>query len=363
MVNIDELASRFKRDSDPAAIKASVEAARDSIYAYDKGIFSQKGDFGAKSGLCRMAVRDLLFSCLYIKGSSNSLHVAFSGAKNSAHNYLTNPGMARWSYHSLYDGCFLGIDDPMYYLYPNLSLGWYYGDKERFFVKDSLQVVDRVIANNGIDRNSVTFFSSSGGGYAALMASLLYPGSLSISVNPQIFISDWNYTPAFRAITGIDLAAPDKFSRNDPIALLPESQSKHVILINLASDEDVETQLRPLLMRLNMSARYGLSQQGNLLLWLYDAPGAPSAHVSSETRAIYCAIDHIANQFKRNEDFDADSYQPLALLINETWRDIYIEKKAAFESGQSLARQNKFFRAKLERLKTTGELKGANRNQ
>lgn len=337
-----------------------IRRQRDCLYSYDEEIFKKKGDFLSKSGLCRKTINGVIFSCLFIKGKGDSLSVVFSGARMADHNYITNPRISRWSYYKMFDCCMLGFDDPMYYKYPGLNLGWYYGDGERFYINDMLSVVDDVVNDNRLDRSKVTFFSSSGGGYAALMASLLYPGSLSISFNPQIYIQNWNYFPEFSRITGIKASWQDKFHRFNPVPLLEKSRSRHLICVNIESKEDMETQLKPLVKALDMKVRYGLSVHGNVLLWLYDAAGAPMAHVAYETKAIFCAIDYIADHFKNDVNFDVDKYQPLALLINELWRDLYTEKNRNFVLADEMEKKEKYLL--LETRKLFEKLKGIGGN-
>lgn len=327
MIDTNLLSEKFCYVENVDDIVRDIRKQQDCIYSYDDEMFKKKGNFFDKSGLCRRTVNGVIFSCLFIKGIGDSLSVAFTGARMPDHNYIANPRISRWSYYKLLDGCLLGFDDPMYYKYPGLNLGWYYGDRERFYINDMLSIIDDVIQMNRLDRNKVTFFSSSGGGYAALMASMMYPASISISLNPQIFIHNWSYFPEFSRITGIRPSMADKFHRFNPVQLLNSSQSRHLVCFNIESDEDVETQLKPLVKALGMKVRYGLNSYDNLLIWLYDAAGAPMAHTAFETKAIFCAMNYIAQRFKMDVNFDVDEYQPLSLLVNELWRDLYAEKK------------------------------------
>lgn len=338
-------------------IVREIKRQRDLLYGYDDKMFKRKGNFFGRSGLCRKTVNGVVFSCLFVNGRGNSLSVAFSGAKMPGHNYITNPRISRWSYYKLLDGCLLGFDDPMYYKHPGLNLGWYHGDRERFYINDMLSIVDEVISENSLDRDNVTFFSSSGGGYAALMASILYPNSISISLNPQIYIQNWSYFPEFSRMTGIMPSLADKFHRFDPVRIMEDSRSKHLVCINIESGEDVETQLKPLVKALDMKIRYGLNVHKNLLLWLYDAAGAPMAHAAFETKAIFCAMDYIANRFKRDENFDVDEYQPIVLLVNELWHDLYAEKKKNFVLAEEM--ENRERHLILETRKLIEKLKGA----
>ena len=45
-------------------------------------------------------------------------------------SYAPLPRFGRWSWGKLFHGTTLNIEDPMLYKYPNLNLGWYYGEKK-----------------------------------------------------------------------------------------------------------------------------------------------------------------------------------------------------------------------------------------
>lgn len=331
-------------------LSAQIAGMRAQIESHDAGIFKSRGNFTDLPGLCRIKVDDIAFGCLFIPGAEKTLHVAFTGAKRPDHDYFANPGISRWTYYKMFNGYLLGLNDPMYLKYPELSLGWYYGDNDRFYIRAALQAVKKVAEMNGIRKDDITFFSSSGGGYAALMASLMLPGTLSLSLNPQIFIGNWEYAGEFRRITGIDLKRPDPFHRNDPLPLLHNSKSHHLICFNAASQEDVDTQLLPLAKALDMKLRYGLNKKGRLLLWLYDAPGAPSAHTAFETKAIFAAMEELGRAFKDSEDFDIDTWQPVVLMINEIWHDLYESKSENYESGQAQEKERDAYLAQLASL-------------
>lgn len=124
-------------------------------------------------------------------------------------------------------------------------------------------------------------------------------------------------------MTGINLSDYDNFHRNDIYHCITNNKSsKHLIIVNAQSKDDWNDQIVPLANKFSINLRYGLNLIDNLLIWIYDAPGCPNAHMAFETRYIFLAIDYIAKQFRKPE-FNVDKYQDVALLINEFWFDIY----------------------------------------
>lgn len=322
-----ELMEIFSRplDGDPCQMASNIQTLRNIVYGFDNNLIYAKGRPPSHSGKFIETVNGVDLSCFYADGSNSELYVVFNGAANETHDYYLNPNFPRWTYHTLLDGSFLAFDDPMYSKYPDLKLGWYYGDPGHSFIADCLSVVRNVMTQKGIPDNQATFFSSSGGGYAAIIAASMMPETLSISINPQLNIGNWPaYSKSFMDITGIDLKVPDKLHRNKIIKLIKQSCSHHVIVMNASAVDDIVTQLCPFLDDLGKPhLRYGLNVYDNVLIWLYDAPGAPSAHTSFETRYIFGIIDHIAHKFRTSDKFFIEKYQPLALVVNEAWHDIY----------------------------------------
>jgi len=135
-------------DDDNSAIKFSEKIIknRNYIYSYDSkiaetyhGVFNinslDKIDFSGRFDI--QIDSEVLLQCLFCDGSNNHLYISYNGwrPEESIKNdpEYNNPSFPRWGYYKLYDGCFLGIDDPMYKTYKNLNLGWYYGNK-KFFI-------------------------------------------------------------------------------------------------------------------------------------------------------------------------------------------------------------------------------------
>ncbi len=217
----------------------------------------------------------------------------------------------------------LCIDDPMIQEYEaeDFVLGWFYGTKEKSYIRLSLEIVQAVLRNLNLTQDKVIFFGSSSGGYAGIYAASMLNGSLAVGINPQIYIQQWMYTKEFEKITGIDLQTKDELRRNDLVSLIKENPSKYVILFNAMSNVDLRSQLEPFCKDMEISPHYGLTKKDNVLLWIYYAKGTNSPHNAFETRNIFLAIDSIAKRFYADES--PEKMQSLAVFINRCWEEYY----------------------------------------
>lgn len=269
-----------------------------------------------------LTLKDVPLHCLFAKGEAKRLYVIFNGSRDIPKppaKYRMNA--PRFSYSHMFAGNFLFIDDPMFYIYPKINLGWYYGYRDLPFLL-VIDVFIMILINKlGVEASRVTFFSSSGGGYAALVAACYFPNSLSVSINPQLTLHDFRSYKNFKENTGLDLQEEDKFLRNDMAALIHKSQSHHVIIVNSKDNVDMTQQLLPVCQKLDIQPKYGVTVKNNLVVWLYNAEGVPSTHTSFETRPLFLAIMHIASMFKAG--MDVGCLHPLILLLNEIWWERY----------------------------------------
>ena len=143
----------------------------------------------------------------------------------------------------------------------------------------------------------------------------------------------------------------DPFNRNDiPTQIQEYADSHHVLVVNAHSKSDWTKQIIPFAKYLGINLRYGLNRYKNILIWIYDAQGVPSAHNSSETRSIFLGIESIAMAFQKGwGEGIPDSMQSLSVLINENWHDYYNEKvktdkieETIYKKGSSCYRNIKF---------------------
>ena len=322
--------------SAPFQAEKQIDDARGACISYED-ILTKKIHHGSleemseklANGRFSVDINSSRFECVFNYKQSRNLYVIYSGARESG-----TPSFPRWSYYPLLDGCYLGIDDPMFNDYEDLKLGFYYGTRERSYISDSLLIVMSICSKLNIPQENIIFFGSSGGGYAALYASTLINKSLSISINPQLYIQNYKYSKEFTRITAIDLYENDILNRNNLINQVIDSKAKHVIICNIKDAHHFKEQLIPFCSQFKLSLRYPISTKDNLLVWLYDAIGAPSAHTSYETKSIFSIIDYIAKCFNLDGGIP-NSVINLATITNCFWNELYILKKKLTSSRSS----------------------------
>ena len=82
------------------------------------------------------------------------------------------------------------VSDPTLETDDELALAWFAGNKTQQIQRDLPGVLRHILVGQGAE--NVIFFGASGGGFASLYYSALFPGSLAISVNPQLIIKDYH---------------------------------------------------------------------------------------------------------------------------------------------------------------------------
>ena len=338
------------------SFSTTINNARANFYGFNKDLVSHKISYNSalknESGQFDVELDGYYLQCFYYNNvyAEDHLVIGLNGARpfEQQQEDPTNekPKFKRWSYYPLYNGCYLNIDDPMFKKFPRLLLGWYYGSKETSALSPVIKLVKTFMDEMKIPSKNVKFFSSSGGGYACILSSIMLPGSISISINPQIYIQKFSYSKAFKKITGIDLNQEDALLRNNLSENIKNnSKSKHFIIVNTECYHDMKDHLVPFSKEMGMELRYGLSIKNNVLIWCYQACGASAKidpHVSYETKHIYAVIDYIADRFQNSlltED-NVEQYQSLVLLTNEFWFEHY-KMRYIYSELENIKRGNK----------------------
>lgn len=141
----------------------------------------------------RYKVNDMeIVSYLYIKPNTNRLFVMLNGALTNEKRGL--PIYHRYTWHSLFNGSVLYVADPTLLKYKELSLAWYLGDKFTYLMPYLRQLVISIAKQLGLDTHQIITYGSSGGGFASLqLASEIGGNALSVCINPQTNIL--NYEP------------------------------------------------------------------------------------------------------------------------------------------------------------------------
>ncbi len=309
-------------------IKKEIKEFRDKWYSYDREILARRRQYGSleelelklESSQFAIDLEGYHYECLFKEKAGEYLYVIYNGAR-----YTDLPEFPRWGYHNLFDGSMLCLEDPMYYKYPDMICGSFYGDREKSGIVISLGIIKAVCRKLGISEDKVIFFSSSQGGYSGTYASTFMPNTLSIALNPRLFIQDTPHTKNFTDVCGIYLNAPDQFHRNDIVHCIKNSSSVHVMLFNIQCEHDWTHHGQRFCREFGMEPRYAIATKDNCLFWTYDCIGAPDPHTSFETKSIFMFIDCVAKHFYAGKL--TDTMKKIALTVNESWHDIFEFKR------------------------------------
>lgn len=284
-----------------------------------------------------ISYNDITFECLLNDYNNNQkkLFVIFSGARKLTDVY---PSFKRWSYYPFIGTRVLSIADPMFIEHKQLTLGWYYGNKEISFIKLMSDVIKRVLEILEIKECDVTFFGSSGGGYVALQVAQYFDESTHIALNPQIYLSKYHYAKEFSLITGIDLNCHDIYCRNDTSnIILSKKNNKFLIVQNIRAKQDCILHLFPFCTEFGFcDLELGLNLKKNILIWLYNVCGG---HNAQGDQTIFSLILYLATKIKDNTKTILDSDRVLFKIFSLLWeqRDRYFaQRKLALDGLKAL---------------------------
>lgn len=266
------------------------------------------------------------------KKNSPKLYIALNGARTRHEKKGDIPYFNRWSYYTFLDGSVLVIEDPMYYKFSELTLGWYYGTEEENGCREGLyKVIHDVAGLLGVKNEDMCFYASSGGGTVAIHMASLFEGSVAIALNPQIALSKWSYAQNFSDITGVDLDACDPWNRNEPaMHIKTAKRSTFVICVNEESEKDRE-QLTSFCEKYKCEPVKGINKYGNLVIWKYAAK-TQFSHNAFETQEMLWPILFLGQIAKKRSNIS--KYQELYLLIGDLWRDLWKWRASHVEASE-----------------------------
>lgn len=281
------------------------------------------------------------FECFLNIGKEKRLVVFLNGARtiNQGKALQTLPFFTRWSFYNYIDHSILAITDPMFYTFPDCKLGWYLGTQKENYRRYTAQLIKNIAGKLGIAEDDIVIYGSSGGGTAAIEIASFIKGSSVVAINPQLDMKNYPYFDKFEKDTGISLVSYDNHENNyDPVeTIIKNKDSKVLILINIQCYDDFDVNLKYLCSRLDIRPDYGLSEHGDLYIWLYDAEGAPSPHTSQDSNVFFRGIMCVLNAIKNGESIK--SVNGYVKLLNELWTERF-----------SLVKKNRDMNHKLREL-------------
>jgi len=142
------------------------------------------------------------------------------------------------------------VSDPGLYADPELTLSWYAGTSTLPLQTVLPPIIERLVVEAGGDR--LMFFGASGGGFAAMFYSRLFPESLAVAVNPQTVLKNF---PAYTLRQFTERAFPN-FTQTEVLdhavcsdLRIPYTESfpNYVIYIQNERDDHREKHLEPFL--------------------------------------------------------------------------------------------------------------------
>ena len=257
------------------------------------------------------------YNCLLQKKDSNYLYVFFNGAIGK--NIKCKNNFNRWKWANLIDANVLNVLDPMYFLYHDLPIGWYWGTSETDFRQEIAALIKNAASALKVPFSNIVLYGSSAGGTAAIYIAHYIPGCTAVALNPQIRPWKHEWHKEFKEIVKIDTEKYDKFHRNNFYWHLDNTDDcKYIILTNCRSRRDYNWQLVPVAQHYDFAVEYGLTRYKNLYSWIFDT-GEIGRHSALDYPAVFIAIDNFVRSLK--EGIPLKQLNSYVKLINEFWRD------------------------------------------
>ena len=283
-----------------------------------RGVYKLEELFSVPDGRFDVLYQGVLFECFFKKKDSPYLFTFLNGGNSG-----NNPCFYRWSYYKFLDGNYLNIADPMYRIHKDLILGWNYGNANVSFRKLIAEIVAHLARLLMIQNENIIFSSSSGGGSAVLDCANYIRGSKTISINPQIVLSEWPYVEEFERITKVNLKEDSTYNRNDGVSLLIDNNDNyHLLVMNIRDERDAK-QIECVAKGLGSRLKYGMNVFDRCAIWLYDAECTPyrSPHICQEFYCIYMLFEYFIKNTKRfnGEKLDS-SVRWINEVINYRWK-------------------------------------------
>lgn len=145
-------------------------------------LFRSLSEFEAEdvpAGISSIPYGDGTLDLLLVRRDAPNLVVIFHAAADPA--TATLPIFVGLGITESLHASVLYVSDPAMDFH--IPIGWYAGDHERHLQSDLQSVIRHVAASVGA--TNIIFHGSSAGGFASLVYSHAFPGSLAIAINPQ----------------------------------------------------------------------------------------------------------------------------------------------------------------------------------
>lgn len=308
----------------------------------DKSLIEDKGlvydfknlDIRTAKGRFKLNYKNICWECLWIPSTEKKIIVVLNGAyERPQYSAKFN----RWTFQDVFKGCFLSIEDPMYYKY-HVPTGWYFGDADHDYCDYVADIVNHV--KQELNVKEVFFYASSAGGTAIIrVASKLHYGTV-IALCPQLDILLYrpNSIKAIEKILGGSIK-DDPLARNQSIIEGIKADANknvnYILLENITAEIDREY-ANFISHCFEKQLEYGVNYLAkNVFMWTYEADDGINAHTAQDWRALLPSILYICNEYVRENRVSKMAVN----CINELWYDHFKDQKTI----NKLLRKGDFF--------------------
>jgi len=283
-----------------------------------------------RDGTLTTNIDGLRYDCLIKRHETKKLYVFLHGGRwISADKLAEIPSFSKWQYYPILDGNMLCIEDPMYHYYADLVTGWFYGTSEHNYRESTAKLIMKIAKLMNVENKNIVIFSSRAGTSSSMHIGSFIKECTVIAIDPIIDLEKAGEGSKFETITGINLKQKDAFGRNNLREMLLESRDTHfVLLCNILSKDIYEKQILPLCDAANIAPKMGFNPIKNIMLWLYEAPGAPKPQNSSDDEDLLRMILYTADKIKSN---DVSGCGVLCDMVNSIWYTHYAQKRRIHE--------------------------------
>ncbi|MFM4907551.1 hypothetical protein ACEUCM_00755 [Aeromonas dhakensis] len=122
---------------------------------------------------------------LYLNLKEHSEKILVCGPSAIDANTVKPPFFHRWSWANRFGCSTIVISDPTLET-GKFNIGWFLGKKNEYLLTKCSNIINKIISQLGIERNSTIFYGSSAGGFSSLMMASYFKGANVIVQNPQI---------------------------------------------------------------------------------------------------------------------------------------------------------------------------------
>lgn len=139
--------------------------------------------------------------CMIINFSSSNKNLICCGpgafarnARTSKGELITPPFFHRWSWFKNFEESFITYADPIFFYDDEITLGWFVGDKNQWYLNTVSLIIRKLALNQKIFNENILFYGSSGGGFSSVGLGTLIKGSKVLINNSQFKIMNYYAT-------------------------------------------------------------------------------------------------------------------------------------------------------------------------